>query len=215
VAVKEVKKTLKYPVFVKPAHLGSSIGISRAKTDTELRNALEVAAHYDDKVLVEEEVHNLIEATLPIMGNDQPRPAMLEQPLTQAEDFFDFDTKYMQGGKKGKGKGGAKGAQGYSRIPAELPEEVYVRAEATGVQAYKAMGCSGIARIDMLIDSKTKTVYFNEANPLPGGLYAHNWNKAGISNVELVEKLVKYAKERFEQRQGLTTSFSTNYLQQF
>ncbi len=217
-AVKEVKKTLKYPLFVKPAHLGSSIGISKAANDGELRNALEVAAHYDDQVVVEEAVHNVIEVTLPVIGNDQPRPALLEQPLTTAEDFFDFDAKYMQGGKKGKGgkgKGGAKGSQGYSRIPAELPEEVYVRAESTGVAAYKAMGCTGIARVDMLIDSKTKKVYFNEINPLPGGLYAHNWNRAGISNVELVQKLIAYAKERHTRRKALATTFSTNYLQQF
>ncbi|HVX56306.1 MAG TPA: hypothetical protein VHA37_01130, partial [Candidatus Saccharimonadales bacterium] len=131
---------------------------------------------------------------------------------------FDFDTKYLQGGKKGgagKGKSGAKGAQGYSQIPAELPEEVYVRAEATGVAVYKAFGCSGIARVDMLIDSKTKRIYFNEVNPLPGGLYAHNWNKAGISNVELVQKLIALAKERHTQRQALATTFNTNYLQQF
>ncbi|MGH7194345.1 MAG: D-alanine--D-alanine ligase [Candidatus Saccharimonadales bacterium] len=215
-AVKAVKKSLKYPLFVKPAHLGSSIGISRVSNDSELNNALEVAAHYDDKVVVEEEVPNVVEVTLPVMGNNQPRPAMLEKPLTKPEDFFDFDTKYLQGGKKGKGgTKGIKGAQGYSQIPAELPEEVYVRAEATGIDIYKAFGCSGIARVDMLIDSKTKKVYFNEVNPLPGGLYAHNWNRAGVSNVELVQKLISFAKERHVRRQALATTFSTNYLQQF
>ncbi len=215
-AVKAVQKALTYPLFIKPAHLGSSIGISRAKNETELRNALEVATHYDDKVIVEEAVSNLIEVTLPIIGNERPQPALLERPLTNPEDFFDFDTKYSQGGKKGgKGKGGAKGAQGYSQIPAEIPEEVYVRAEATGVAVYKALGCSGIARVDMLIDSKTKRVYFNEVNPLPGGLYAHNWNRVGISSVELVQKLIGFAKERHSRRQALTTTFSTNYLQQF
>jgi D-alanine-D-alanine ligase len=215
-AVKSITKTLKYPLFVKPAHLGSSIGIGRATNNTELYNALEVAAHYDHKVIVEEAVNNLIEVTLPIMGNDRLRPALLEQPMTKSEDFFDFDTKYLQGGKKGgKGAGGTKGAQGYSQIPAEVPEEVYVRAEATAVAVYKALGCSGIARIDMLIDAKTKKVYFNEVNPMPGGLYAHNWNRAGISNVELVQKLIGFAKERHTRRQGLTTTFSTNYLQQF
>jgi D-alanine-D-alanine ligase len=214
-AVKTIVKTLKYPLFVKPAHLGSSIGISRVESETELRNALEVAAHYDDKVIIEEAVQNLIEVTLPIIGNDRPQPALLEQPMTKPEDFFDFDTKYMQGGKKGKGKGGSKGAQGYSQIPAELPKDLYAKAEAVGLATYKALGCSGIARVDMLIDNKTGDVYFNEANPLPGGLYAHNWNKAGISNVDLVQKLVGFARERHTQRQALTTTFSTNYLQQF
>lgn len=214
-ALKTITGKLKYPLFVKPAHLGSSIGISRVTSDTELRNALEVAAHYDDKVIVEEAVPNLIEVTLPIIGNDRPQPALLEQPMTKPEDFFDFDTKYMQGGKKGKGKGGAKGSQGYSQIPADLPKSLYTQAEALGLQVYRALGCSGIARVDMLIDSKAKEIYFNEVNPLPGGLYAHNWNQAGLSNLELVQKLVAFAKERAAQRQALTTTFSTNYLQQF
>ncbi len=203
---------LKYPIFVKPAHLGSSIGITRVESKKELENALEVAAHYDDKVIVEQGVNNLVEVTLPIIGNEQPRPALLEQPLTKPEDFFDFDTKYMQGGKKGKGR---SGAQGYSRIPAELPQDVYKKTEAVGVAVYKALGCSGIARVDMLIDSKIGEVYFNEVNPLPGGLYAHNWAKAGISNVDLVQKLVDLAEERWNERQKLATSFSTNYLKQF
>lgn len=214
-AVKQVEKALSYPLFIKPAHLGSSIGISRVATETELRNGLEVAAHYDDRVIVEEAVPNLIEVTLPIMGNDRPEPALLEQPLTRPEDFFDFETKYMQGGKKGKGKGGSKGSQGYSKIPAKLPKPLYDKAEATALQVYQALGCSGIARVDLLIDEKSGQVYFNEANPLPGGLYAHNWNQAGVSNVELVQKLVTFAKQRHSQRQALTTSFATNYLQQF
>lgn len=205
---------LKYPLFVKPAHLGSSIGISRVEKESELTNALEVAAHYDDKVIVEQGVANLIEVTLPIIGNDEPIPALLEQPLTKPEDFFDFDTKYMQGGKKGK-TGSKSGAQGYSQIPADLPKDLYARAEQTGLAAYRALGCTGIARVDMLIDSKTGKVYFNEVNPLPGGLYSHNWRKAGISSVELVTKLVDYAQSRWEEKQKIATSFSTNYLKQF
>ncbi|CAN5400208.1 D-alanine--D-alanine ligase family protein [soil metagenome] len=213
---KQIARALKFPLFVKPTHLGSSIGISRATNEAELQNALEVAAHYDDTVIVEEAVQNLIEVTLPIMGNrDNPVPALLEQPLTKAEDFFDFETKYMQGGKKGGKKGGAKGSQGYSQIPADLPKPLYAKAEAIGLAVYTALGCSGIARVDMLIDSKSGEVYFNEVNPLPGGLYAHNWKAAGVSSVDLVSKLVVYAEERHSASQQLTTSFSTNYLKQF
>lgn len=210
-----VEKTLSYPVFVKPAHLGSSIGISRAKDRKELENALEVAFHYDDKVLVEEEVANLIEVTLPIMGNEDPKPALLERPLTKAEDFFDFETKYMTGGKKGGGKSGAKGAQGYSEIPAKLDAALYKQAEELGLDVYRALGCSGIARVDMLIDSKTGKVYFNEVNPLPGGLYQHNWRAAGVSSVDLVQTLVRLAEERWQTKNRQNTVFNTNYLQQF
>ena len=214
-AIASCMKVLNFPLFVKPAHLGSSIGISRVATELELRNGLEVAAHYDNRVIVEEAVGNLIEVTLPIMGNAQPVPALLEQPLTKSEDFFDFQTKYMQGGKKGGAKSRAKGTHGYSQIPADLTPDVYAKAEAIGLQVYKALGCSGIARIDMLIDSVTSHVYFNEVNPLPGGLYAHNWAKAGISGVNLVQRLIDYGFERHIERQAVTTTFSTNYLQQF
>jgi D-alanine-D-alanine ligase len=211
--LKEVKAKLSYPMFIKPTHLGSSIGISRAVNDSELANALEIAAHYDDQVIVEEEVKNLVEVTLPIIGNDNPVPALLEKPLTKPEDFFDFDTKYLRGGKKG-GKG-TKGSQGYSQIPADLDKDLYAKAEKTGLDIYKIFGLSGISRVDMLIDTKTGIVYFNEVNPLPGGLYAHNWAKAGISNIELVNRLIGYAIERFNAKKALTTSFNTNFLKQF
>ncbi len=218
--LKQAKEAVKYPLFVKPAHLGSSIAISRVANDTELRNALEVAARYDDIIIVEEAVQNLIEVTLPVLGNHDLTPAYLEQPLVQAEDFFDFDAKYMNqsGGKKmgGTKSGGTKhGAQGYSHIPAQLPDALYAKAEAIGLSVYRALGCSGTARIDMLIDSKSNQVYFNEANPLPGSLYVHNWRQKGISNVELVTRLIELAEARFRERQALSTVFSTNFLKQF
>ena len=217
--LKAIAATLHFPLFVKPARLGSSIGISRVQNKQELENAIEVALHYDDKALVEEAVQNLIEVTLPVMGNEELTPALLEQPLLKSEDFFDFDTKYMQGGKgkggKGGGKAGKQGAQGYSRIPAELPDGLYEKAQTIGLETYRALGCSGTARIDMLIDEKTKAIYFNEVNPLPGSLYAHNWRLAGISNVELVSKLIELAKQRHEAKQRLSTIFDTSFLKQF
>jgi D-alanine-D-alanine ligase len=209
-------ESLKYPLFVKPARLGSSIGITRVTEKSQLMNALEVAAHYDDKIIVEQGVANLIEVTLPIMGNQTPQPALLEQPLLKSDDFFDFETKYMQGGKKGGKSGkGKSGAQGYSNIPADISEDLYKKAEALGVEVYKVVGCEGIARIDMLIDSKTKEVFFNEINPLPGGLYAHNWRMAGISNVDLVNKLIDLAQERHKRLSQRKTTFNTSYLKQF
>lgn len=214
IVVREIEKNLNYPVFVKPAHLGSSIGISRVNNTLELQNAIEVATHYDDKVIIEEEVPNLIEVTLPIMGNDQTKTALLERPLTKPEDFFDFESKYMQGGKGGK-KGGAKGAQGYSELPAKLDDELYEKAETIGKRVYKTLGCEGTARVDMLIDVKTSIVYFNEVNPLPGDLYEHNWRAAGVSSVELVNTLVRLAEERWQSQQQKNTVFNTNYLQQF
>jgi D-alanine-D-alanine ligase len=127
----------------------------------------------------------------------------------------------MKGGKGGKKMGGGKmsgadnSAQGYSTIPAKLPKDLYEKAEQTGLSVYRALNCAGTARVDMLIDSKSGKVYFNEVNPLPGSLYAHNWAKKGISNVELVTRLVELAEARFRERQSLNTVFSTNFLKQF
>ncbi len=204
---------LTYPLFVKPVHLGSSIAISRVENSQALVQAIEVAAHYDDKVLVEEAVNNLIEVTVPIIGNQEPRAALVEQPLLKDSNLFDFETKYMNGGKKGKGK--ENGAQGYSKLPADLPPKLYKQAETTALKVYSLLGCAGIARVDLLIDSRTSQVYFNEVNPLPGSLYAHNWRQAGVSNVQLVEELVDLALQRAQQRRQLSTAFSSNYLKQY
>lgn len=217
--VDSVNKGLKYPLFVKPARLGSSIGITKVDTQKELQNALEVASHYDDKILVEEAVSNLIEVTVPVMGNEEPRVAMVEQPLPKKDGVFDFETKYLGQGKGGKkmggGKSGKMGAQGYSKIPADISPELYKESERVAYKVFQAIGAQGFARIDLLIDAKAKKVYFNEVNPLPGSLYAHNWRAAGISNVQLVTDLVRLAEDRHAKRQKLTTTFNTNFLKQF
>ncbi len=197
---------LKSPLFVKPAHLGSSIGITKVKKESELENAVEVALHYDDKVLVEEGVRNLIEVTLPIMGNNVLRLAEIERPLNKSE-LFDFDDKYMSGGKKG---GGANSA--YSQIPAEIGKELEERVKELGRKTYKILGCSGIARVDFLIDGKANKIYVNEVNTLPGSLYHHNWKRAGVSSMELVLGLISLAEERFKEQEGLTYTFRSDIL---
>jgi D-alanine-D-alanine ligase len=212
-----VEKELGYPAFVKPPHLGSSIGVTKVSNRVELENAIEVALVYDWRVLIELAVPNLREATLPILGNEgNLTPAFLEEPLFSSEEFFDFDTKYMSGGKKmGGGKSGKQGAQGYSRIPADFKKSIYKEAERVALAAYRAVGCGGTARVDILIDYKKEKVYFNEINPLPGSLYAHNWNRAGISNVELVTRLIDLAQDRHSRQVALATTFNTSFLQQF
>ena len=197
---------LHWPVFVKPAHLGSSIGITKVKNESELQNAIEVALHYDDKVLVEESVENLIETTLPIMGNDVLRLAEVERPLNKTE-LFDFNDKYMSGGKK---SGGANSA--YSQIPADIGDELTATVKELGKKTYRVLGCSGIARVDFLIDGKTNKIYVNEVNTLPGSLYHHNWKKAGVSSMELVLGLVSLAEERFKEQKDLTYTFRSDIL---
>lgn len=216
---KDINAALNYPLFVKPAHLGSSIGITKVDKQADLANAIEVATYYDNKVLVEEAVANLVEVTLPIMGNEVLTPASVEQPVKLAEGVFDFDSKYMgQGGKNGKGgkvAGAKQGSQGYSKIPADISKKLYDKCIEVGSATYRALECSGIARVDMLIDTKTETVYVNEVNPLPGSLYAHNWRASGVSNVDLVEKLIYLAEDRFKKKRRSNTTFDTNFLKQF
>ncbi|MCX6784379.1 MAG: hypothetical protein NTV81_00335 [Candidatus Komeilibacteria bacterium] len=199
---------LNWPLFVKPVHLGSSIGLAKVKDPTELIRAIEVAFHYDDKVLVEESVANLIEVTLPIMGNDELQLAGVERPLNKTE-FFDFSDKYLSGGKK---SGGVNNQ--YSEIPAQIDEDFSRQVKEFGQKVYRVLGCSGLARIDFLINAETKQVYVNEVNTLPGSLYHHNWKIMGVSGVELVTKLVTLAEERFKNQQALTYTFQSSILQQ-
>ena len=206
-------KKLRMPLFVKPVHLGSSIGITKVKDERELENAIEVALHFDDKVLVEEAVQNLIEVTLPIMGNDDIRTAECERALNKT-DFFDFKDKYLSGGKKSgvHGKGSGVNSE-YSEIPAKIGDELTKKVKALGAHVYRTLGCTGIARVDFLIDGSTNAVYVNEVNTLPGSLYHHNWKKSGLSNMDLVLGLVKLAEERFAAQKDTKYTFQSDILE--
>ncbi|MDR3571616.1 MAG: D-alanine--D-alanine ligase [Candidatus Pacebacteria bacterium] len=198
-------KQLKAPYFVKPVHLGSSIGIAKAKTDAELENAIEVALHYDDKVLVEEAVEPLLEITLPLMGNDDVRAAQCERPLNTSE-LFDFNDKYLSSGKSS----GVNNA--YSEIPAKISEELTRQIKDLGIRVYRTLGCSGIARVDFLVNDSTKEVFVNEVNTLPGSLYHHNWKASGVSNRDLVLELIRLAQERFASQKSRTYAFKSDIL---
>jgi len=197
---------LKLPLFIKPVHLGSSIGITKVKREVELENAIEVAFHYDDKVLVEEGIENLIEVTLPIIGNEELQLAAVERPLNKTE-FFDFNDKYIGSGKK---SGGVNNQ--YSEIPAKIEEDLLKKVMDLGIKTYKTLGCEGISRVDFLIDNLSKKVFVNEVNTLPGSLYIHNWKKVGVSGIELVTKLVALAEERFYAQKNTTYTFDSEIL---
>ena len=204
----ERASVLQWPLFVKPVHLGSSIAITKVKNRVELEQALEVAFHYDNKVLVEESVENLIEVTLPIMGNDILTPASIEHPLNKTE-FFNFEDKYLSGGKKGSDYGVNNN---YSEIPANISPELSKEVLELGKSVYKVLGCVGIARVDFLIDAKTNQIFVNEVNTLPGSLYHHNWKASGISNTELIQKLIQLAEERFDDDRNIVRTFTSPLL---
>ena len=191
-----------WPLFVKPVHLGSSIAITQVKDVSQLNNAIEVALHYDDKVLVEESIPNLIEVTLPIMGNnDNLVLAGVERTLTNK--FFDFESKYLSG---------TKDRPQVTEIPANINKDLIDQVNDLGKRTYKTLGCSGIARVDFLINSVNNKIYVNEVNTLPGSLYHHNWKKMGISNVDLVSKLILLAEERFDSQKDITYTFKSDIL---
>jgi D-alanine-D-alanine ligase len=127
----------------------------------------------------------------------------------------------MNQGKGGKKMGGSKvegvtsGSQGYSKLPADISDSLMMESRRVAGAVYRSVGCEGIARIDLLIDNKAKKVYFNEINPLPGSLYAHNWRASGVSAVDLVSELIDLAEKRYANKQKLNTTFSTNFLKQF
>jgi len=124
-------------------------------------------------------------------------------------EFFDFSEKYLSGGKK---TGGVNSQ--YSEIPANIDPELSKQVEDFGKRTYRTLGCTGIARIDFLIEGTTKQVYVNEINTLPGSLYHHNWKKVGVSGVELVTKLVQLAEDRFASNKKTTYTFNSDILKQ-
>lgn len=203
--LKQVEQSLTYPVFVKPVHLGSSIAITKVNSKDKLEDAIEVALHYDNKVIIENGVTNLTEVTLPIMGNDDLTFGLIEKSLVS---FFDFSEKYLKGGKKG---GGANSQ--YSELPAKISDELANRVRELGKMTYRAIGATGIARVDFLIDNGLGKVYMNEINTLPGSLYHHNWRKAGVSSVDLVERLIQLAEEAYARKNRVTSTFSSEVLE--
>jgi D-alanine-D-alanine ligase len=199
-----VKKQLKFPVFVKPVHLGSSIGISKVKSANDLEEKIDVGFYYDNKVIVEESVEDLMDVTCSVIGNNDPIPSLLQESNFSA-DLFDFETKYLEGGQLGKSEIGIV-------IPANLDEKTTKEIQAASVEIYKIVGCNGIARVDFLYDKKSKKFFINEINPLPGTLYHHLWKKSGIELNDLLQKLIDYAQETSAAKKQLNYVFNSSVL---
>ena len=203
-----ITSTLKFPVFVKPVHLGSSIGIGKVKAGDikDLENKIEVALHYDDKVLVEEGVENLMDVTCCIIGNAKLRASLLQESVFN-NDLFNFNDKYISDGGSQTGK-----ATNNLVIPARLDEPTTSAIQNCAKQVYKALGCSGIARVDFLYNKQTKQFFANEVNPLPGTLYHHLWKASGLELGDLLKELIKLAEEKYKQKREITFTFESSVL---
>ena len=189
-----------YPFFVKPANLGSSVGISKARNRDELSKALTLAARYDRKLLVEVAVPNAREIEVSILGNDEPI-ASVPGEIKPGNDFYDYAAKYLDDNSD-------------LIIPANLNEELIERIQIMAIQAFKAVDATGLARVDFLMDRVRETVYLNEINTMPGftriSMYPKLFEASGVSYPALADKLVKLALQRYADRQMNQTSRSAN-----
>lgn len=198
-----------YPLFVKPARLGSSIAIEKTKTREELTRAIEVALHYDTKVLIEKGVEPMHDITCALLErNGEVIPSLLQESRFNA-DFFSYEDKYLEDGGAQLGK-----AHNKLVIPAELDDEITQKIQDTAVRIFKEFGCGGTTRVDFLYNPDTKDVWVNEINTLPGTLYHHLWEKTGIPLPEVLTALIEHAETRHEKKKELTHTFASNVLSQ-
>jgi len=192
----EVEEALGYPCFVKPANLGSSVGISKAKDREELQKAFELAAEYDRKIVVEEFV-SAHEVEVAVLGNDEPE-ASVPGEIVSSNEFYDYKAKYIDG-------------KSVMRIPADLSPETSKKVREWAIKAYKAIDCTGLARVDFFIRKDNGEILLNEINTMPGftpfSMYAKLWEHSGISYSELISKLIDLAIERYEEKTSLKTTF--------
>ena len=208
-------KKLGYPVIVKPATLGSSVGITYVKEESELANAIEEAMKYDIKVVVEKAVKNLVEVNCSVLGNYSYQETSVIEEVTSDEDFLTYADKYI-GGAKGKLKGPSKGMASASRIiPARISKELEEKIKETSKAAFKALNLGGVCRIDYLIDKKTNKYYINEPNTIPGSLSFYLWDKVGKRYEDLLDEMITLSIKDYKNRSKKVYSFESNILSNY
>ncbi len=192
-----VAKHLKYPVFVKPANTGSSVGISKAHNRKELLEALKLAVDYDRKVIIEQGINDIREIECSVLGNDEP-VASVPGEIVPSNEFYDYNAKYVDG-------------KSQAIIPAKLPKRVAEEVRRIALQAYKALDIAGMSRVDFLVTRKTNKIYLNEVNTIPGftsiSMYPKLWEASGIGYKELLDRLIELALERHRAKNSLHTVY--------
>jgi len=189
---------LGYPVFVKPANLGSSVGISKAKSAGELETAMELALQFDRKVVIEAAIPKAREIECAVLGNDDPE-ASIPGEIVPSREFYDYEAKYLDEGSK-------------ALIPAPLTASQVAEVQRLSIAAFRAVDGAGMARVDFLIAGDTGQMYVNEVNTIPGfttiSMYPKMWEASGVSYTELVDRLITLALERHAEKQQLRTSIT-------
>lgn len=210
--IAKVKK-LGYPVIVKPATLGSSVGITFVKDEKDLDKAITEAINYDVKIIVEAAVQNLVEVNCSVFGNYSNQETSVIEEVTTDEEFLTYADKYT-GGSKGKLKSGSsKGMASASRIiPARISDKLQKEVEETSKKAFRLLNLSGVCRIDYLIDKKANKLYINEPNTIPGSLSFYLWEPTGKKYQDLLDDMITLAIKDYKNRSRKTYSFDTNVL---
>ncbi len=212
--IERIEKQLAYPLIVKPADSGSSVGITAVHNREELKVAVENAISYSKRIIVEHLVEQLKEINCSVLGNYYECEASVCEAPIRSGEILSYEDKYLGGGAKGGAKGGVKESRGMHstvrEIPANLPDEQTTFIRTKAVETFKALNCDGVARIDFMIDEATQQIYVNEINTIPGSLSFYLWEATGISFGQLTERLLDIAFARKRDSSFKTTSYKEN-----
>lgn len=201
----KIEGTLGYPVIVKPANLGSSVGISKAADRKELGAAIDNACKFAERIIVEHMVERLKEINCSVLGDaDEHVSSVCEEPI-KSGDFLSYEDKYMGGTKTNAGMQSSD-----KRIPADLPVEVSERIRHIAGETFRVLSCHGVSRVDVMIDEKDGSIYVNEINTIPGSLSFYLWEASGISFDQLMDRLVQLALKRKRLQDRKTFTYDSN-----
>lgn len=204
-----IKTRIGFPLIVKPVNLGSSVGITKVNTEEELDDAITLAISFSDRVLIEHAISSLREINCSVLGDpDKCEASVCEEPFMN-DEILSYEDKYMGNSKGGASKGMASLGR---KIPADLPPEKADEIRELSCKIFKAIGASGVVRIDFMIDTETNTVYANEINTIPGSLSFYLWDASGVKYPELIDRLIDIAFRRQRNRENITYTIDTNIL---
>lgn len=206
----KIKTEIGFPLIVKPVNLGSSVGITKVKNETELDEAIRLGISFSDIILVEKAICNLREINCSVLGDsDECEASVCEEPFMN-DEILSYEDKYLGGGKSGEA---SKGMASLGRkIPADISKEKSNEIRELSCKIFKAIGASGVVRIDFLLDCDTDRVYANEINTIPGSLGFYLWDATGLKYTDMIDRLVDIAFRRQRNRDNLTFTIDTNIL---
>lgn len=208
--ITKIEAEIKYPLIVKPATTGSSVGVKRVDNRLELEDAVDLARSFSKKIMAEVMVVNLREINCAVLGDyERAEASVCEEPIS-SKDILTYQDKYMSNGSKGSGSKGMSGAS--RQIPALISPEMTKEIQKLALDSFRTLGCAGVSRIDFLVDKDTDKVYVNELNTIPGSLAFYLWEATGKKYSQLTEDLIKLALKKDREKQELMFTFDSNIL---